>query len=146
MTGGPPSAVVALLELVGTEHPALLRPQLAAISGSSWHPELVELARRFGVQPGEMEEVIRKACWDLDRLEKRRTPWRDPAKVLPTPNIAALVQVCAARFERVPLMTRQRRLATILRRLRRAEGLARSRAWIEDFIGTPATERPAEAR
>ncbi len=42
-----------------------------------------------------------------------------------------------ARLERVPQLSRRRRLERILERIDAAHQLARTRAWVENFIGPP---------
>ena len=139
------SAVAELLEVTASGHPQLLAFQLDLILKSPARPAVYELANVLDVPHDEVGRTIHKACLDVDRLERNRKTWRDPAKVLRSPNLAALRTVCRARRNRVFKLARQRRLDRILRKLERAHELARSRAWIEAFIGPPLPERPQES-
>lgn len=137
-------ATAAVLELIAAEQPDLLDFQLEAFLNSAIRFAVRELAASFGVPLEQMGLTVYKASRDLDRLEKRRGPWRDPAKILESPNVAALVHLCCARGGRVRAVNRRRKLDAILRKLERAHELTRSRAWIEDFIGPPLPARQAE--
>lgn len=134
-------ALVCVLELTASERPELLDLHLDALLHSNMRPTVLRLAAEFGVSVDKLEHSLYRASLDLDRLEKARRVWRDPARVLEAPNLAALVGLCRARAGRVHAIARRRRLETILGKLERAYELARSRAWIEDFIGPPQNQR-----
>lgn len=136
------AATAAVLELIAAEQPELLDFQLEAFLNSALRFAVCELAAVFGVPLEKVGFVVYKATRDLDRLEQRRGAWRDPAKILESPNVAALAQLCRARGGRVRTVHRRRKLEAILRKLERSQDLARSRAWIEDFIGPPLPTRP----
>ncbi len=138
-------AVVAVLELVASGRPEMLEFQLETLLNSPMGFAVHDLASDLDVPWERVSFTLYRACLDLDRLEKRRGAWRDPEKILQSPNIAALRHVCRARQGRVTGVARRRQLDVTLRRLERAHALARSRAWIEDFIGPPAGSR-GEAR
>ncbi len=141
MKNSAESAIAATLELTATERPELLDFQLEAFLNSPMRFAVLELANAFGVPREKLALTAYKACLDLDKLEKRRGVWRNPAQVLESPNVAALYQLCSARQGRVPGITRRRRLEAICQKLELAWELARDRAWIEAFIGPPL---PAE--
>ncbi|MEM7354026.1 MAG: hypothetical protein AAF657_24705 [Acidobacteriota bacterium] len=127
--------IAALLELIGSQRPELLDFQIEAIT-SRWHGlPLPELADAFGTHPNQLSRTVLEACQDLDRLEKTKEAWQDPAVLLERPNLAALQLLCQARLGRVPKISHRRRLAAIRRRLTKAQELARVRGLIEDFIG-----------
>ncbi len=138
-------AVAELLEVTAAGHPQLLDYLLGLVLRSPARSALYELAAAFDVPHDQVGREIHRACVDLDRLERLRGAWRDPAKILGSPNLAALLYVCYARRNRVSTLARQRRLENILRRVERAYELARSRAWIEAFIG-PMPEKAQEAK
>ncbi len=150
----PIDASAAALELAASEQPELLEFLAHVLRNSTMSFAAEELAAVFGVAPEKLGPAVVRACLDLDRLEKHRGPWRDPAAVLrkgaggtpvAAPNLAALHCVCRARLQRVTQLARRRRLERILRRVDAACQLARTRAWLEDFIGPPA-EKPREVR
>lgn len=138
-------AVAAVLELTGSERPELLDFQLETFLNSPMRFAVLELSAAFDVSREKLAVTVYKACQDLDRLEKRRGVWRDPALVLESPNVAALYYVCAARLGRVAAAGRRRRLEGTCRKLEQAYELARNRAWIEAFIGPPLASPGAEA-
>lgn len=104
-----------------------------------------ELAAALDVPHHQVAREIYRAAVDLNRLEKLKGSWRDPVKILGSPNLAALMHVCHARRNRATDPRRQVRIEKILRRVAQAYELARSRAWIEDFIG-PLPESSREAQ
>ncbi len=131
----PVESTVAVLELTASEQPELLKFQIHVLCNSTMRFTVQQLAAALGVSQEQVSRAVLRASEDLDRLEKYRKNWRDPAKVLDSPNLAALLCVCHARSKRVSKPTRRRRLEMFQRRIERAHELARSRAWIEDFIG-----------
>ena len=139
-------AVVAILELIGSEHPQLLDFQLDTLIHSTTRFAVHELASAFAVRVPQVGQAIHRACLGLDTLERRRARWKDPALVLQSPNIVALLHVCRARAARVADRYRRRKLEIIERRLQAARELARSRKWIEEFIGAPVGGRAVTAR
>ena len=142
MMNSPVDAVAAVLELSGSERPELLELQIEALLHSPLRYCLLQLATDFGVPMAKLGLVVYTACGDLDRLERRRVVWSDPAEVLSSPNVAALVHVCRARVGRVAGITRRQRLeAIVLERLERAYAHAEERAWIEAFNEAPLTHR-----
>ncbi len=141
----PDEATVAVLELTGAEDPALLDFTAHALATSAMSHAVDALAGTLGVTPESLGQEIGRACKQLDRLEKQRGFWRDPAQIVDSPNLAALRQVCHVRLDRTPAGARRNRLDKIWRRLEDNWELARTRAFIEDFIG-PQPHPPAEAR
>ena len=137
-------AVVALLEVTASGHPRLVDFQLRTILASPARSAVYDLASAFDVAHDQVGQTVHRACVDLDRLERRRGTWRDPASILDSPNLAALLHVCRARLKRVVKLARERKLERILRRVERAYELARSRAWIEAFIGEPLPRKHQE--
>ncbi|MCP3963759.1 MAG: hypothetical protein GY719_38475 [bacterium] len=130
-----------LLELTASGLPQRLSFQLDVVMKSPARSALYELAAVFDVPHDQVGQAVFRACKDLDRLERQRGRWRDPAKILDSPNLAALRHVCHARLNRVSKLARQHRLERILQRVEQAYELARSRAWIEAFIGEVAPEK-----
>ncbi len=130
------AAVVDLLELTATGRPELLDFQLDSLLNSPMRFAVLDLASALGVPAHEIAATIFQACHDLDKLTATRRVWRDPADVLPSPNVAALRHVCRSRLGRTTGPKRGR-LEITLRRLRKAHELLQSRAWIEDFLGHP---------
>jgi len=139
--GAPSEASIAVLELIASEQPELLEFQAHVLWNGTMSFAVEELAAAFSVPPQELAGAIGRACHDLDRLEKRRGAWRDPGQVLGTrPNLAALRHLCQARLRRAWHLPRRRRLERIYQKLEAAYAHARTRAWIDDFIGSlPAT-------
>ena len=147
-TGGrweaPVESVVAVLELTASERPELLEFQTHVLRNSTMSFALQQLADTFEVPPDQIGQAVFRAGKDLDRLETLRVTWRDPAKVLDSPNLPALLYLGHARLARVSKLIRRRRLEVTLRRVQRAYDLARSRAWIEAFIGPPLPKSSRE--
>ncbi len=139
----PAEASVAVLELTASEDPGLLDFTAHALSTSEMRFAVDGLAAELGVPPGRVGRAIGRACQQLDRLEKHRGFWRDPAQVVETPNLATLRCVCHVRFDRLAPGTRRTRLEKVLRRLDAAWELARTRAFIDDFL-SPISGRPQE--
>ncbi len=131
----PVAAIAAILELSASEQPELLEFQAHALLNSTMGFALRKLATALDVTPEKVGPTIWRACADLDRLEKLRRTWREPRQVLDSPNVAALRYACRARLNRVSPSPRQQRLQRTLRRIERAHDLARTRAWVNDFIG-----------
>ncbi len=117
MNSHAPGAVAELLEVTASGHPQLVDYTLGLLLRSPARSAVYELAAAFDVSHAQVGREIHRACADLDRLERLRGTWRDPAKILGTPNLAALLYVCYARRNRVSKPARQRRLETILRRV-----------------------------
>ncbi len=82
---------------------------------------------------GEGRASDARLVWDQIRYQNRSF-WRTPIAA----TAAVLRRACRARLKRVPQLSRRRRLERIQRRIDAAYQLARTRAWIEDFIGPPA--------
>ncbi len=141
----PVEASAAVLEIIASEQPELLQFQAQALLNGPLSFAVRELAAAFSVAPEEVAQEIGQACIHLDRLEKRRRTWRDPAEVLDSPNLAALLCVCRTRLKRVSPPTRRHRLERIQRRLEPAYELARTRAWVHAFIG-PVAEKLQKAQ
>ncbi len=131
----PVEASLAVLELLAGEDPDLLDFTAHALNTSATSFAVDTLAADFGVVRDRVGRTIGRASRHLDRLEKHRASWRDPAEVVETPNLAALRYVCHVRFDRLAPGARRRRLAKVQRRLEAAWELARTRAFIEDFLG-----------
>ncbi len=132
------------MELTASEQPQLLEFQAHLLRSGTMSFATLHLAAELDVPPDQLGNAFYQASQDLDRLEKHRGRWRDPAEVLRFPNSAVLRSACQARLKRVPQLSRRRRLERILRRVDAAYQLARTRAWVKDFIGPPAVE-PREA-
>lgn len=144
--GAPVEASAAVLEVVASGQPELVEFQAQALLNSTMSFAVRELATAFGVAPEKVGEVVGQACIHLDRLERIRRTWRDPAELLDSPNLAALVYLCRARLKRASAPSRRRRLERVQRRLESAYKMARTRLWINNFIGPlPVTPRRAES-
>ncbi len=142
----PFEATVTVLELIGSEQPRFVEFQAHVLGNSPLSFVLQKLAQEIEVPVEEAAQAISRACRDLDRLEKQRGRWRDPAEVLGgTTNLAALCHVCRARLSRISKASRRQRLMSIQRRIEAAYRLGRTRAWIKDFIG-PLPGKSGEAR
>ncbi len=139
----PAEATLALLEIVGSKQPTLIEFQTQALLDSPLSFALRELAATFGVAPEDVGEAVGRACTHLARLERHRRTWRDPAEVVESPNLAALVSVCRARIRRTSPAKRRQKLERILRRIEPAHRLVQTRAWIDDFLGPLPAERKA---
>lgn len=113
--GSVPAPLVAILELVASEHPEVLDFQLETLLNSVMRSAVLQLAADLGVPLAKLGQTVYRASLDLDRLEKRRGVWRDPVRILESPNVAALLHVCAARAGRVQGVVRRRKLEMILR-------------------------------
>ncbi len=131
----PTESALGVLEIVASEQPALLPLLTHALLESPVAFAFRELAATFNVAPEDVGEAVGRACTHLDRLERHRRTWRDPAEVVESPNLAALVFVCRARINRVSQLKRRQKLERMLRRIEPVHRQARTRAWIDDFIG-----------
>ncbi len=141
--GAPVEACLGALEVIASEQPELLEFQAQTLLNSTMGFAVRELGAALEVAPENVGQAVSRACTDLDRLAKHRRTWRDPAEILDSPNLTALLYVCRARLDRTSPPTLRRRLEKVLRRLESAYGLARSRAWIEDFIGPLPQKSPS---
>ena len=141
MSNTPTDAISAILELTASGRPQLLGFQLEALLNCPQRYALQQLAVELDVPAEKLARAIYQARLDLDRLEKRRGVWRDPGEILDSPNVPALLSLCRARLGRIASDQRRRRLEVIARRLEAAHELARSRAWIVEFIGEPLSMR-----
>ncbi len=133
--GAPIEATIAVLELIASEQPQFLDFQAHVLGNSTMSFVVQKLAGELGVAPEELVKAFGQAARDLDRLEKHRGRWQDPVKVLGATNLAALRHVCEARLTRVWKVARRTGLQRIQRRVEAAYKLARTRVWIDDFIG-----------
>ncbi len=138
----PMEATVAVLELTAAEDPDLFDFTAHALANSCMSFAVRTLAGDLSVTPQSVGLEIARACRQLDQLEKQHRVWRDPAEVVDAPNLKALRHVCRARLDRTSPGARHNRLNKVRRRLEAAWELARTRAFIEDFIGP----QPGEAR
>ena len=134
-------ATVGLLEVIASEHPDLLELLTHVLSSGPMSFAVRELAANLDMSPDELGRALWRACADLDRLEKYRARWQTPAQVIGPSNLAVLRYVCHARLNRVQTLSRRRRLEMIRKRVEQAYAFARSRAWIESFIGPSPAER-----
>ncbi len=143
--GAPVEASAAILEAVASAQPELVEFQAQALLNSTMSFAVRELAVAFSVPPEKVGKTVGRACRQLDQLERVRRTWRDPAKILDSPNLAALVHVCQARLKRTSPAARQLKLERTRRRLEAAYQVAQTRAWIDDFIG-PVPAEPTKAQ
>lgn len=139
-------AVVAVLEVLASERPELLAFELEALLNSPFRFAVQELHGALGVRLEELALVLYAASADLGKLEQLRRAWRDPRKVLSSPNVPCLLILCRARLGRIRGVRRRHKLEVVLRKLGAAHEHARSRAWIEDFIGPPLPQRQEVSR
>jgi hypothetical protein len=131
----PIAASTAVLELVASEQPRLLAFQVHVLRNSPMSFAVEQLATAFAVPADKLGEAILRACKHLDRMETHRGAWRSPSSVVKEPNLAALHHVCAARLARTTNAKHRQRLLVIQRRIVAAYEQARTRAWLEDFLG-----------
>ncbi len=143
--GAPIEASAGVLELVGSEQPELLEFTVHVLAAGTMSFAVKKLAAELEVAPDRLAWTVERACRELDRLEKHRGRWHEPARVLGKPNLAALRLVCHTRLHRMSLLKRRQRLLGIQRKLERAWQLARTRAWIDDFL-SELPHKPPEAR
>ncbi len=127
--------MITILELIASEQPRCLDFHVHVLCNSTMSFAAEKIATELGVPPERLGKEIARACMDLDRLEKHNRTWRDPVKVLGSPNLGALWYLCRARLNRVEKINRQRRLERIERRVEAAYKLARTRNWIDAFLG-----------
>ncbi len=126
-----------MLELVASHRPDLLPIYLDMVANSPARAVVLELASDLQVREvQDLCPVLLQIIADLDRLEKRRTGWRHPSQFVDNPNIIGLRYFCRARIRNVPGIARRRRLEVMSRKLNRAYEQERTRAWIDDFIGS----------
>ena len=138
-------SIAGMLELVASQRPDLLPIYLDMVSNSPARFAVLELASDLKVRDTQdLYPVLLKISTDLDRLEKRRTGWRHPKQIINMPNVVGLLYLCRARIQNVPGVARRRRLEVMTRKLERVHDQERTRAWINDFIGT--TSGPAAAK
>ncbi len=141
----PFEATITVLELIGSEQPRFLEFQAHVLGNSPMSFVLQELAQELEVPAEKAAIAVARGCRDLDCLEKQRGRWQDPAEVVGATNLAALRHVCRARLSRVSRASRRQRLMSIQRRIESAYSLARTRAWVQEFIGPPPG-KPGEVR
>lgn len=129
--------IAGMLELVASHRPDLLPIYLDMVANSPARFAVLELASDLKVREVEnLHPVLLKISADLDRLEKRRTGWRHPEQIITSPNVVGLLYFCRARINNVPGIARRRRLEVMSRKLQRAYDQEKTRAWINDFIGS----------
>jgi hypothetical protein len=131
-------AVLATIELVASEQRALLPWLLDILSNSPVRYAILNLQTDW--QTGDiagLAEVAKKAAHDLDRLERYRSHWGHPSRVVGEPHLAALFSFSRQRYERAQGITRLRRLEVIGRRLERLYGQQRQRQKLEAFLRKP---------
>lgn len=137
----PPQALLATLEILATECPGLLGFAVRTWLESPARPDLLNLARRWGVEPEQLAATVLNTSTGLDRLERRRGGWRTPGQVINRPNLPptlSLIQLGIVRAERVATTGRRRRLEVIVRRLERVHQREAQRAWLQKFLTPPA--------
>ena len=126
-----------MLELVASQRPDLLPVYLDMAANSPARFAVLELASDLKVREiQDLYPVVLKIIADLDRLEKRRAGWRHPNQIVTDPNVGGLLYFCRARIQNVPGIARRRRLEVMARKLERVFEQERTRAWIDDFIGS----------
>lgn len=129
--------IAGVLELVASQRPDLLPIYLDMVSNSPGRFAVLELASDLKVRDTQaLYPVVLKISADLDRLEKRRAGWRHPRQIVSSPNVVGLLYFCRARIHNVVGVARRRRLEVMVRKLERVYEQERTRAWIDDFIGT----------
>ncbi len=129
--------VASMLDLVASQRPDLLTVFLDIIADGPARSAVLRLASDLGVRESHaLPPVLLKISADLDRLEKRRTGWSHPRKIVADPNVGGLLYFCRARIHNVSMISRRRRLEIMAKKLERIYDQEKTRAWIADFIGT----------
>ncbi len=129
--------IAGMLEIVASHRPDLLPIYLDTVANSPARFAVLELASDLNVrETQDLHPVVLKISADLDRLERRRTGWRHPQQIVAKPNVVGLLYFCRARILNVPGIARRRRLEVMSRKLQRVYDQEKTRAWIDDFIGT----------
>ncbi len=129
--------IAGMLELVASQRPDLLPIYLDMVANSPARFAVLELASDLNVrETQDLHPVVLKISADLDRLERRRTGWRHPRQIVSSPHVGGLLYFCRARIQNVPGIARRRRLEVMSRKLQRVYDQEKTRAWINDFIGT----------
>ena len=128
-----PGATLALLELVASEYPDLLRFTIESLAASPARLDLLELTKFFGVEhPSQLIEKVRLAVNQLNRLEAHATRWMEPSErfgkeTLPTDVLARVASTRSDRLRRKgqpqpsELVRVEHRLAMLAQRERSAD-------------------------
>jgi len=130
------AAAIQLLEVVASDHRALLESQLLAVRSGLLSQR--ELARSWEIRPEEMEDTILVAIDELDCLETHKNRGRTVRAAFgrSSANIRVLAALATARLERSAgfSKTRRERLTRINRLLRQELEFALTRQSISDFL------------
>ncbi len=133
--------VAGLLELVASERPELLGRLVEALEYSPERPGLVQIADLWGLRPedltADLGALAARASKHLDRLERRRSGWRDPRQLLADPNVPALASLANARRRRMA-GTRARRLDIVRRKVERVAKHEQLRRRLDAFLREPS--------
>ncbi len=134
-----PGEILAMLETLASEHPAMVRPAVATLANSPARLALLELVPLFQVEaPAEIVGAAVTVARQLDRLEIRPN-WTDPRDILgdasASPTVLdAFARTRADRWRSRHGTIRPPRLARVDRRLKKAAGLERARALVDGFL------------
>ncbi len=137
----PTQTLLATLETLASECPALLGYAVRTLLASPARPDLLNLAHRWGAEPKQLAATVLNASTGLDQIERRRGRWSTPRQVINGPQLPptlALLQLAIIRAERVAGAARRRRLSGIIRKLSRAHDAETQRARIQSFLRPPA--------
>ncbi len=140
-------AVAAMLELVASRRPDLLPAYLDMASNSPARFAVLELVADVGLRDSpDPYRGLLKIMADLDQLERRRGGWTHPRQIVSHPNVGALLYFCRARIQNAAGIGKRRRLEVMARKLQRVHEREKTRAWINEFIGSSGRGRPDDPR
>ena len=143
-----PGATMALVELVASEYPELLRFVVDSLAGSEARLALLEVVKAFDAEnPIELVQLASTAAAQLDRLEMHaiRKRWKDPAYFGDSLPAEILERFARARInrthqqglERPPELLRGDRLLRVAAEKERAADL------VNGLLRDPARKAPA---
>ena len=150
--GGPHpelAEALALVELVASESPELLRFAVESLAASPARLALLELVELFDVdRPTELISRALTAVAQLDRLELHARRWKAPVDhfgedALPAAVLASVARARADRWRRQG-RNRPGELMRVDRRLREAARHERTANMVREFLAD--RERPDEER
>ena len=133
-------AAVAVLEVVATERPEQLPWLVETLRGSArGRVTVLQIAADCGVGLDQLAATISQAARDLDTLRSQyRRRWQHPREIVESPNAGALYALALARVQRYGDGANRRAWLKFAHRLYEVLQTERHRAWIVEFIGTPA--------
>ncbi len=134
-----PGGVLSVLEVLASEHPEVVSALVATLGHSPARSALLELVPLFQVKsPAEIAGAVVTVARQLDRLE-HRPHWAEPRDVLgesaaSATALDAFARRRADRWRKNRGGIRPPKLARVDRRLRKAAGLERARALVDELL------------